>query len=156
LQLDAQVTSRFEQLRELVVAIRGARASQKVKPKRKIDLLVPENLLALAEEHAVVLSSLAGLSSIEMLSAKSCGFAVLVGSDTVLLANMLDEEEAQEHNERLVEEVAALEKKVAGFKARLANDSYVQNAPDHVVQETRDMLANCEAELAAAKDALQT
>ena len=52
-------------------------------------------------------------------------------------------------------EIEALEKKVAGFKARLANDSYVNNAPEHVVQETRDMLAQCEAELSTAKAAFE-
>ncbi|MBC8201135.1 MAG: valine--tRNA ligase [Planctomycetes bacterium] len=154
LKLNASTIANFEQLRELVGEIRGARASQKVKPKRKIELLAPSALYSLALDHDVVLSSLAGLSGIQLADSKSNGFAVLVGSETILLSNMLDEAETQEQNERLVEEVAILEKKVAGFKSRLANDSYVQNAPEHVVQETRDMLATCESELSAAKDAL--
>jgi valyl-tRNA synthetase len=154
LNLDASTIANFEQLRELVVAIRGARASQMVKPKRKIELYAPENIHTLASEHGVVLSSLAGLSSIEILDANSTGFAVLVGSETILLANMLDDAETQEQNERLAEKITTLEKKVAGFKGRLANDSYIQNAPEHVVQETREMLSNCETELAAAKEAL--
>ena len=154
LNLDANTIANFEQLRDLVTAIRGARASQKVKPKRKIELFAAGNLQTLASEHSVVLSSLAGLSSIKGLAADSSGFAVLLGSETILLANMFDEADTQEQNELLVKEIAALEKKVEGFRGRLASDSYVQNAPEHVVQETRAMLANCEVELAAAKEAL--
>ncbi len=67
---------------------------------------------------------------------------------------LLDEEGTEENAARLITEIAELEKKVAGFKGRLANASYVDNAPDHVVQETRDMLAKCEAELQTAKGAL--
>ena len=54
---------------------------------------------------------------------------------------------------RLKEEIAALEGKVAGFKSRLANESYVKNAPESIVQETRDMLLKAEEELIVAKEA---
>jgi valyl-tRNA synthetase len=67
---------------------------------------------------------------------------------------MLGESEAEDNAVRLMAEIAELEKKVAGFKGRLANASYVDNAPEHVVQETRDMLSKCEAELKVAKGAM--
>jgi valyl-tRNA synthetase len=42
---------------------------------------------------------------------------------------------------------AELEAKRDALKARLSKDSYVSNAPAHVVQQTRDQLAEVEAEL---------
>ena len=72
----------------------------------------------------------------------------------LFLANMFDESETEASTEKLQEEICELEKQIAGFKDRLANDSYVNNAPDHVVQETRDMLKRVEADLAAAKAGL--
>ncbi len=154
LKIDDETVSSFEQIRAIVNAIRGARASQKVKPKRKINLYVSSSLHDLVKEHSVVLHALAGLSSSQLQDDKCEGFAVLIDGETILLANMLDAEEQEDSNTRLAEEISALEKKVAGFKGRLANDSYVSNAPDHVVQETRDMLVQSEEELRVAMDAL--
>jgi valyl-tRNA synthetase len=154
LQVNSETVASFEQLRTLVTAIRGARSSQQVKPKRKIKLVAPGELYALAKEHEVVLASLAGLDAICKWEETSEGFTVLVEGETVLLGDMLDESDQAESNARLAEEIVSLEKKIAGFKGRLANDSYVSNAPDHVVQETRDMLQQCEIELQTAKEAV--
>jgi len=56
LNLHADEVSSFEKIRELVTAIRGARASQNVSPKREIDLLAPTSLFKLATTHSVVAS----------------------------------------------------------------------------------------------------
>ena len=154
LQLNEKTISSFDNVRTLVTAIRGARASQNVKQKRKIELIAPSNIHSLALEHSVIVSSLAGLENISLLQEDSDGFAVFIEGETALLANMLDESEAEDNAVRLMAEIAELEKKVAGFKGRLANASYVDNAPEHVVQETRDMLSKCEAELKVAKGAM--
>ncbi len=155
-KLDENIVHSFGQLQELVTAIRGARASQKVKPKRKIDLFAPERIHSLALEHAEVLSSLSGLQSIALLEDSCDGLAVLVDGETIILSNMLDESEAEDSNSRLKEEIASLEKKVTGFKNRLSNESYVNNAPEHVVQETKDMLSKAEKDLESARAAVQT
>ena len=152
---DAEIVRSFEQVQALVTTIRGARSSQQIKPKRKITLYATEKVYALASEHAVVLKALAGLEAIAKMDDDSVGFAVLVDGETILLANMFDESDMQDNNSRLAEEIKSLEKKIAGFAGRLANDSYVSNAPDHVVQETRDMLAQCEEELRVAKEAVK-
>ena len=154
LKIDFETASTFDKAQVLITAIRGARASNKVNLKRKIDVLVPEEMYLATVEHLLVIGSLAGVGVLDQINPSSDGFAVLVDGKTILLANIFDEAEAAENNTRLAEEVATLEKKVAGFKGRLANDSYVNNAPGHVVQETKDMLAQCETELAAAKEAL--
>jgi valyl-tRNA synthetase len=154
LQLNEEMVNSFEQVRSLITAVRGARASQNVKPKRKIDLFASETVYGLSLEHEAIVKSLAGLNSISKLSDSSKGFAVLVDGETVLLDNMFDENEIEDNNSRLQEEIAMLEKKIAGLKSRLENDSYINNAPEHVVQETRDMLSSCEAELLSAKESL--
>jgi valyl-tRNA synthetase len=156
LKLDDNTIASFEQLRELVTAIRGARSSQNVKPKRKIDLFAPEQIYALALNHNKVVCSLAGLNAIALLEDSSEGFAVLIDGETIFLSNMLDELDADENNARIKDEIAALEEKVAGFNSRLSNESYVKNAPEHVVQETKDMLSKAESDLATAKAAIQS
>ena len=44
--------------------------------------------------------------------------------------------------------------RIGGFKGKLSNDGYVNGAPPHLVQETRDLLAAAVADLAAAQAAL--
>ena len=57
---------------------------------------------------------------------------------------------------RLEAKVAECEEAVGGFKGRLSNASYVERAPAHVVEETRQRLAAAEADLeTAAAAALQ-
>ena len=155
LQIDDETVVSFEKAQNLVTSIRGARASQNVNPKRRIDLLLPEVMYNSMLEHFLVVCWLAGVGVLDQIKPSSKGFAVLVDGETILLENMFDESETADNNTRLAEEIATLEKKVAGFKGRLANDSYVSNAPESVVQETRDMLAQSETELATAKEALE-
>jgi valyl-tRNA synthetase len=49
---------------------------------------------------------------------------------------------------QLEKQLAAKEKAAAGKRGRLANQGYVSKAPPEKVQETRDMLADDEAEIA--------
>jgi len=76
--------------------------------------------------------------------------------ETIFLANLFDEEEAQANTEKLQQEIAELEQQVAGFKDRLSNENYVTNAPENVVQETRDMLKQAEQDLEIARCALKS
>jgi valyl-tRNA synthetase len=154
LQLDADVVRSFEQVKELVTVIRAARAQQRVKPKQKIDLIAPDAIYELVSTHAVVLSSLAGLGNITKMDDTSAGLAVPFDCDNILLGNMLDEAQSKASSTRLMNEIEALEKKVVGFKNKLCNDSYINNAPPIMVQETRDMLVKAECELETARDAL--
>ncbi|MDA3960859.1 MAG: valine--tRNA ligase [Planctomycetota bacterium] len=55
---------------------------------------------------------------------------------------------------KLEKELAAKEKSTAGKRGRLSNDKYVNGAPADKVQETRDMLAAEEAEIAKIKQTL--
>jgi len=156
LQLDKDTVASFDAVRELVTVIRVARAAQNISPKREIDLIAPANLFELATKHAVVLCALAGLRQITEMTEGETGLSVPYEGETVLLSHLFDETAVEANAEKLHEEIASLEKQIAGFKNRLANDSYVKNAPEQVVQETRDMLARVESDLLVAKEALES
>ncbi len=59
------------------------------------------------------------------------------------------DEAAQEP--RHVVRIAELERQVNAMRGRLSNESYTAKAPPHLVQQTRDQLAEAEAELAKLK-----
>jgi len=57
---------------------------------------------------------------------------------------------------KLAKQLAGKEKAAAGKRARLDNPKYVDNAPPDKVQETRDLLAADEAEIAKLRETLAT
>ena len=155
-QFDQSAIDSFEKLQELITVIRATRASQNVKPRREIELIAPSRLYSLASEHEVVLSAIAGLQALTESDDSTDGVAVPFDGETMYLANLFDEKDAEANTEKLQQEIAELEKKVAGYKGRLLNENYVTNAPENVVQETRDMLLQAENDLETAKVALQS
>ena len=146
----------FGKVQEIVTAIRTARSSENVKPKKQIDLHVSDGLFGVVSRNAEIVSCLCNLSSITVSKEGTQGYKVPIHGELLYLSNMLDEEDKLANAQKLQEKIASLEKQRSGFLARLSNDSYVNNAPDHVVQETRDMLQKVETELAAAKESLQS
>ena len=72
----------------------------------------------------------------------------------VLLSNLVDAVDVEAERARLEKAVEAKRKQVAGFQAKLGNPGYVNNAPPHLVEETRRMLQAAEADLEAAQSGL--
>lgn len=63
----------------------------------------------------------------------------------------IDEPTARRYLTELEQKIAGLEKSTAQLKGRLANKSYVKNAPKHLVEETKAQLADTEALLDKTK-----
>jgi valyl-tRNA synthetase len=63
----------------------------------------------------------------------------------------IDRETAASYAQELKDKFFAQEKVIGQLKGRLANTSYVDNAPEAVVQQTKDQLAEAEQQLEAIK-----
>ncbi|MBP26592.1 MAG: hypothetical protein CMJ63_00005, partial [Planctomycetaceae bacterium] len=75
------------------------------------------------------------------------------GEEVLLdLAGAIDTDAEQA---RLQAKADDLGKKVASMQARLSNESYVQKAPPHLVEETRTQLQQAEADLEATTAAIE-
>ena len=150
------VVEDFERAFDLITKIRTFRARQNVKPKQQIVLHAPTPVLELITATEGLVETLAGVGEVhnsdDGLPAASLPFA-FEGSQLDLsgLADEVDLDMARERIEAAIEQKT---KQIAGFKGKLSNDGYVHGAPPHLVQETRDMLAAAEADLAAAQTAL--
>jgi valyl-tRNA synthetase len=55
---------------------------------------------------------------------------------------------------RLEKLISEKEKQVNGFRTRLSNKGYLENAKPEIIEETRNMLASAEADLEAAQRSL--
>ena len=154
---NAAVVTDFDRAYGLITKIRTLRASQNVKPKQKITLNAPADVLGLVAATGGMVETLAGLGEVgdDSAGAPAVSAAVAFEGAQVFLSELSEEVDVDTEKARLEEVIAQKTKQIGGFRGKLSNDGYVNGAPPHLVQETRDMLAAVEADLAAAKASLE-
>lgn len=152
---DPEVIARFERADSLAKAIRTVRSKQGVAPKRSISIHLPADLVELVNSSDGLIESLAGVATITNegeSEAPELSSPLVFEGQRILLYNMVDAADEDAERERLNKRAQDLEAKIASLKGRLANKGYVDNAPAHLVEETKAQLAAAEADLAAILD----
>ncbi|MEM9065715.1 MAG: valine--tRNA ligase [Planctomycetota bacterium] len=144
----------FERVQQLVTAIREVRAQHRVPPKRKI-VLHPSPLAA--EVVALgdgTVETLAGLREVTDDAPRAAGVTFRYKDTELSLSDLADAVDADAERERLTRQVAEAEKSVKALEGRLNNPGYVNKAPEHLVNQTKQQLASAQADLDAAQAAL--
>ena len=153
--VDEEAEALFDRARNLVAAIRNLRGERQVSPKRRIVLHAGEAVLDLVRRADGAVETLAGLESVVPdRDAPADAIPLPFEGGQVLLSNLVDAVDRDAERKRLEKTIEGKRKQVAGFKAKLGNKGYVDNAPPHLVEETRQMLESAEADLAAAEQGL--
>jgi len=151
---DATVIAEFERADALVAAIRVVRSEQQVKPRRMITMHVPMPLSPLLAISDGYVESLAGVALVEIGDGPEGSSPLVFEGKQVSLSDMVDAADAGAEIERLTKKANELRGQIGGLNGRLSNKGYVDNAPAHLVDETRAQLAATEADLAATEAAL--
>ncbi|MBK7897388.1 MAG: valine--tRNA ligase [Anaerolineaceae bacterium] len=151
-------TADFERLRELVRAIRAARAENGVEPGKWITaVLATGDKTAFINSQKPILAALARLSEAELVVAETAvapdqSITLSLGEITAYLplAGMVD---LDKERERLSKELADLEQQIKRISG-LLNSPFAQKAPEAVVQKERDKLADLQASQAELSERL--
>ncbi len=153
---NAAVVANFDRAYRLITEIRTLRSKQNVKPKQRITVHAPAAVLELVDGAGGLVETLAGIGEVHPVDAgpPPVNSPLAFEGSQVFLSGMTDEVDLDAERERLEGVVSQKQKQIGGFKGKLSNEGYVSGAPEHLVQETRDMLAAAEADLAAAQAAL--
>jgi len=151
---DATLIAEFERADALAGAIRAVRAEQLVKPKRMITMHVPMQLSTLLAVSDGYVESLAGIAIVEIGDAPPGASPLVFEGKQIGLSDMVDAADAGAEIERLTKKADELQGQIGGLKGRLSNSGYVDNAPAHLVDETRAQLGAAEADLSATEAAL--
>ncbi|HEY8108850.1 MAG TPA: valine--tRNA ligase [Patescibacteria group bacterium] len=139
---------RSDRVREVIETIRRIRAQHKTPAASFVQAYVVTDEPAWVVESGDVINKLARVSILRVGQNPPTGdvASAAVGDATVVLPLAgLGSDVAAAHLQR---EVEAKRMEVERLKGRLANEDYVQNAPEHVVAETKAQLAEAEAALA--------
>ncbi|MBX2852132.1 MAG: valine--tRNA ligase [Phycisphaeraceae bacterium] len=147
--MDPSAEEDFEKLRSIVDAVRNARNAYKIPPKQEVEATTtapgPVSQLIFETRYLTgPLTNCVGRGVGPHIDRPAGSAAVLVGDVTVYLHDVIDAETERARLEKLL---AEKHRQVKTFEGRLSNKKYVDNAPAHLVQETRDQHAAAVKEL---------
>ncbi|MEM9753938.1 MAG: class I tRNA ligase family protein, partial [Planctomycetota bacterium] len=148
--VDADAEAEFGRTQEIVGAIREARNRAKVPPRETIELSSeePAAIATSVAENRWIAEGLANFRGREFgpkVDAPDGAAVVLAGGCKIFLHGLGGD--SAEETERLTAEADELRKSIANFEKRLSNTKYVEKAPAHLVQETRDQLTATQKQL---------
>ena len=156
---DDQIEAQFACFQDVLKAVREIRSRQNVPPKKEIEFAVRceasyADLVRPLEPYFLSLAAARATGwGPETVAPALSANVTLTGVEVFVdLADLIDVEAEISRKE---DEVAKLEKLVAGKKGKLANANFVERAPEAVVQKERDALADLEAQLDAAQSVLK-
>ena len=149
----------FEQVMEIVVAIRNLRNELGVQPGKRgrAILRVPSSVEAAELKSGVsLIALLAKMETVEAVTGgedPSPAGAGVAGSVEIFLPmeGLID---LEKERARLTKELAGIEGWMKGCRAKLSNEKFTANAPDHVVQKQKDLLAENETKAGKIKELL--
>lgn len=147
----------FEGLREIVIAIRNLRNEMNVAPSKRINAYIiakDEKFLSTATGY---LNKLAGVGEVFFVQDKSevdGKVSAIVTKDAQILIHLGDLVDAEKEKERINAEIAQTEAIIAKTNALLANAGFVAKAPQKLVDNEKNKLANAIEKLEQLKDKL--
>ncbi len=150
--VDEQTAGQFEQVRELVRAIRATRSEFNVPPARYLPAMIAAGRQRdFLEEQREILAFLARLDNAELVISETAeapekAVTLVQGSLTCYLplAGLVDLDAERERLQKELADVQAQIQRVQG----LLNSPFAEKAPAQVVQKERDKLAALEASAA--------
>lgn len=154
--IDSDAVREFDLLVNVVTAIRQVRTAYKIAPRQTVvcSIKASGDSAARLETSSGLLRTFAVISELniaaDMQKPQNAASTVL-GDIEVYLHDLVN---ADEEKERLSKLIIDAEKQVAGLQGRLANPSYADKAPAHLVQQTRDQLTAKQTELESLKQQL--
>ncbi len=146
--IDKDAEETFARVQEAVVMVREVRASNKVPPREKVDvsLKVLDDTYARLAEHRSVFETLANVQVTAIgpdVTKPADAAAVVRPAVELYLHGQLD---TDAEKDRLTKRADELARQIKTLRGRLSNENYVKKAPEKLVNETRQQLADAEAE----------
>ncbi|MGH7128027.1 MAG: class I tRNA ligase family protein, partial [Planctomycetaceae bacterium] len=148
---DASLESRFARLQEVIVAVRNVRSVYGIAPQTPLKLYV-RCPAAMAAELGDVSGQFDNLARTMLEAAgaeierppASASFALGEADGFIPLEGVIDRDAELARQEK---EADKLRGHIAGHEKKLTNENFINKAPEHVVNNVRDTLANLSSQL---------
>lgn len=143
---------------ELVSQVRSLRSEMNIKPSLKMTLIVVganDKTKSRMAIHDNAIKSLARMEVVDFADAVPEGSAQIVVGEATVCLPLKGVVDLSGEQARLEKEIEALDKDIKVVSGKLGNEKFVANAPEAVVQENRDRLAECEDKKTKVLEALE-
>ena len=142
-------TDTFEIIKEVITAIRNARAENKIEPARKIKAVIyaGEHVDLIQENEALIKGMRTGIQELEIKKSgkEIAGEIKVVAGDIVsYLIGAIDKEK---ENARIKKEKINLEKQIKIIKNKLDNKDFIERAPGKIVEQEKEKLKRLKKKL---------
>jgi valyl-tRNA synthetase len=146
------MAAEFELVKQIVSNVRMVRNQKNIAPKEQLQLqAVGTNAFEHYTPAIVKMANLSGVSVVAEKDATASTFMIGTDEFAVPIGDMIDvEAEVQ----KMEAQIAHLEGFLAGVKKKLANERFVQNAPEAVVALERKKQSDSEEKIAALKESI--
>jgi len=139
---DESIHSDFTLLQEITRAVREIRAERNVPPKQKLTVTInpPDKLKEFISDKTYIVAELAGTSNliIDTHGKRTPGSAYKLAAECQIFVHQVIDD--AEEKKRLDEALAKVDKEITICEKKLANENFVNRAPEQVVQKQRDRL----------------
>ena len=152
LKFDEISAEQFENIRIIVSEVRATlQALPGTNNAKKYGLLYGED--ALVEDNAELIRILTKVPTINATNGSPKGLRVPVANHEIYLD--VPEKVIKEYKDTLTEKILSVGKELDSLNARMANPSYVERAPEHLVKETKELIAEKERLISRLKQELE-
>ncbi len=144
--VDDEAEQQFDTAQQIITAIRDTRNTYKVPPRQKLDVSVRCGQ-SVMDQIRPLIEHFAAVGCVEVgntVDRPDDAAAAVVGEIQLFLHGLVDADEERKRLTKREAELVGNEKALAG---RLNNKGYVEKAPAHLVEQTRNQLAEVQAEL---------
>ncbi len=156
---DPSLEARFERLQDTIIAVRNVRAFYNIGPTAPLTLYMrcPQEVAADMQEVSDQFDNLAKTvlkaagANVER-PPVSANFALANADGFIPLEGVID---VDVERQRLKKEAEKLRGFITGHEKKLSNESFVQKAPEHVVADVRETLANLKGQLDSVLESLR-
>ncbi|MCL4875937.1 MAG: valine--tRNA ligase [Anaerolineae bacterium] len=153
---DAEAEDRMGLLLDLVLQIRQARNEYNVAPGKRLTAIVAAgSYRETLEKYGYVFTRLCNIEALDFDRPAPSKAATLVAADVTLSLPLEELVDIEAERERLQKELDNLLRQIQTSQNKLANDGFVNGAPEMVVQRERDKLTDLQASLGIVEERLR-
>ncbi|MDO8669508.1 MAG: valine--tRNA ligase [Candidatus Buchananbacteria bacterium] len=134
----------FQLIQNIITALRNLRGENKIEPAKLAQaIIISKNQKTLISSQSEIIKKLARLSQLEFLSKgdkpKNSASALVGEAEIYLdLTGIID---TVAEKERITREITEVEKYLKSLAGKLANDEFVNNAPEEIVKAEKEKLS---------------
>ncbi|MEP0942183.1 MAG: valine--tRNA ligase [Rhizobiaceae bacterium] len=156
--IDEAAADEINWLVQMVSEIRSVRAEMNIKPGLQLPLVIvgaSQQTVERLGTHDAAIKRLARIETIEFADSAPDGAAQIVVGETTVCLPLKGVVDFGAEIARLEKELAGLDKDIKQLSGKLANEKFVANAPQKIIDENRERLTESEAKRGKVVEALE-